>query len=178
MAQWLDAQLMVPENDAPNREFYSQQSGGQLKLPKCNDCDMMHYPPRTYCPDCRSSNLTYQAVSGKGTIHSYFILSEPIHPAFHPYPGTSIALIELDEQKGVSKGGDRTVQPAEFRALRLVGNIVKADGSFEDAGNVAVNKRVQVNLIDMGDGMALPQWQLSDEAPDGEPWQVTAPGAW
>ena len=50
MAEWLNADLMIPENDAPNREFFEQQGGGQLKLPKCNDCDMMHYPPRTMCP--------------------------------------------------------------------------------------------------------------------------------
>ena len=72
-------------------------------------------------------------------------------------------------------GGDRTKQPAEYRALRLVGNIVKEDGSFEHPDEVAVNKRVQAKIIDLGDGMGLPQWQLSEEAPDGEPWQITAP---
>ena len=178
MAEWLNADLMIPENDAPNREFYEQQAGGQLRLPNCAECDMMHYPPRTYCPDCRGSDLSYEAVSGKGTIHSYFILSEPVHPAFLPHANAPIALIELDEQKGMSKGGDRAVQPAEHRALRIVGNIVKADGSFEDPGNVAINKRVEVNLIDLGDGLALPQWTLSDEPSAGEEWQINAPGAW
>ena len=174
MAQWLNAQIAIPENDAPNREYFEQQggSGGQLKLPKCNSCGMFSYPPRTFCPDCRAQDWSYEALSGKGTIHSYFILSQPIHPAFHPHPDTPIALIELDEQKGVSKGGDRSKQPAEFRALRLVGNIVKEDGSFEDPANVAINKRVQVKIIDLGDGMGLPQWTLSDEAPAGDTWQV------
>jgi len=179
MAEWLDADLVIPENDAPNREFFEQQGGGQLKLPKCNDCEMLHYPPRTMCPDCRSTDISYQAVSGKGTIHTYVILSEPIHPAFHPYPNTPIALIELDEQCGVSGGnGDRSKQPAADRALRLVGNIVRDDGSFEHPGEVAVNKRVQVKIIDLGDGLGLPQWQLSDEPPADEPWQISAPGAW
>ena len=172
MAQWLNAELMIPPNDAPNKEFYEAQSGGTLKLPKCNDCDMMMYPIRTMCPDCRSKDIGYQEVSGKGTIHSYYILSQPIHPAFHPHPNTSIALIELDEQKGVGGGGDRTVQPNEFRALRLIGNILKDDGSFEDPENVAINKRVQVKIVDMGDGMGLPQWTLSGEPSDGTEWQV------
>ena len=175
MAEWLNAQLSIPENDQPHKEWFAQQSGGQLKLPKCGECGMMHYPPRTFCPDCRGSDLSYEAVSGKGTIHSYFILSEPIHPAFQPHPNTTIALIELDEQQGVSKGGDRTRQPAADRALRIVGNIVQEDGSFEDAANVAINKRVEVRMIDLGDGMALPQWKLS-----GEPNRrrgVAGPGA-
>jgi uncharacterized OB-fold protein len=111
-------------------------------------------------------------VSGKGTIHSYFILSEPIHPAFHPHPDTPVVLVELDEQRGVSKGGDRTVQPAEYRALRLVGNIVTADGSFEDPDNVAINKRVKLHMMDLGEGWGLPEWELSDEPSEGQEWQV------
>ena len=175
MAEWLGAQLIIPENDHHNRQYFQEQAGGQLRLPKCTQCQMMHYPPRTMCPDCRNKEFEYQTVSGKGTIHSYYILSQPIHAAFQPYPNTPIALIELDEQKGVSVGGDRSKQPAEFRALRMVGNIVKADGSFEDPENVAINKRVQVKIIDLGDGMGLPQWQISDEPPAGPLWQV--PGA-
>lgn len=172
MPKWLNAELIIPENDPENRSFYEAQAGGTLKLPHCKSCDMLMYPVRPMCSDCRSTDIDYKEVSGKGTIHSYFVLSQPIHPAFHPYPNTPIVLVELDEQKGVSKGGDRSKQPAEFRALRLIGNVLKEDGSFEDPANVAVNKRVKLKMIDMGDGMALPQWTLSDEAPAGPLWQV------
>ncbi len=172
MASWLDAEILIPENDAPNREYFEQQSEGQLKLPRCTNCRMFVYPVRTMCPDCRGNEFAYEALSGKGTIHTYFVLSQPIHPAFHPYPDTPVALIELDEQRGVGGSGDRSVQPVEQRAIRMVGNIVKADGSFEDPANVAINKRVEVKIIDLGDGMGLPQWQLSDEPPAGPEWQV------
>ena len=133
---------------------------------------MFIYPPRTLCPDCRASEFRYEALSGKGTIHSYFVLSQPIQSAFIPHADAVIALIELDEQRGVSGSGDRSKQPNEYRAIRIVGNIVKADGSFEAPSNVAVNRRVQVKIIDLGDGMGLPQWQLSDEPPAGPLWQV------
>ena len=172
MAQWLNAQIVIPENDQPNRRYFEEQGHGELRLPHCADCDMMHYPIRTMCPECRSMNIDYKAVSGKGTIHSYFILSEPIHPAFHPHPDTPIVLIELDEQRGVGKAGDRTIQPNEFRALRLVGNIVKGDGSFEDPNKVAVNKRVKLHMVDVGDGWGLPQWELSGEPSEGPEWEV------
>jgi uncharacterized OB-fold protein len=172
MASWLNAELFIPQNDAPNRQWFEEQSGGVLRLPKCNACGMFSYPPRTLCSDCRADDFTYEDLSGKGTIHSYIVLTEPIHPAFHPHPNAVIALIELDEQKGVSVGGDRTKQPAEHRALRIVGNIVKDDGSFEDPASVAINKRVEVRMIDLGDGMGLPQWKLSGESSDGQEWQV------
>ena len=41
--------------------------------------------------------------------------------------------------------------------------------------NVAIGKRVQVKMIDLGDGWALPQWQLSDEPPEHDPWQAPGP---
>jgi uncharacterized OB-fold protein len=172
MAKWLEAEVVVPDNDHENRKFFQEQAGGQLRLPHCKSCDMMHYPIRPMCPDCRSTDIDFKTVSGKGTIHSYFVLTEPIHPSFYPHRDAPIALIELDEQRGVSKGGDRTIQPAEFRALRLVGNILKADGSFEDVAQVAIGKRVQVKIVDLGDGFGLPQWTLSSEAPEGRVWQV------
>jgi uncharacterized OB-fold protein len=175
MAEWLGAQLNIPENDAPNREYYQQQGGGQLRLPKCTNCGMYAYPARPMCQDCRNQEFEYETLSGKGTIHSYYILTEPISAAFGPYPRTVIALIELDEGRGMNVGGDRTIQPAENRAVRMVGNILKADGSFEEPANVGVNKRVKLHMIDMGDGMGLPQWELSDEAPEGEVWQVPGP---
>ena len=172
MPQWLNAQLVIPENDEPNRRWFEEQAGGQLRLPKCTGCGMFQYPARPMCSDCRNQQFEYETVSGKGTIHSYYVLTEPIGAAFQPYPRTVIALIELDEQRGVSKGGDRTIQPAEGRAIRMVGNIVKADGSFEAPENVGVNKRVRVQIVDLGDGMGLPQWELSDEPPEGEVWQL------
>ena len=58
---------------------------------------------------------------------------------------------------------------------RIGGNIVQEDGSFEDPSNVAINKRVEVRMIDLGDGMALPQWKLSGEPSADEKWQVPAP---
>lgn len=172
MAQWLNAQVVIPENDAPNREYFQQQGAGQLRLPRCTNCRMLLYPARPMCPDCRNQQFEYETLSGKGTIHSYFVLTEPIHPAFYPHPNTPVALIELDEQRGVGYGGDRRIQPNQFRAIRMVGNVLRSDGSFEDPDRVAINKRVRLHMVDMGDGMGLPQWELSGEPSEGREWQV------
>ena len=163
MPEYLGAQVMIPENDAPNREFFQQQASGRLHLRKCNDCNLLIYPTRTMCPDCRGSDFTWEAVSGKGTVYSYYIIPAPTHPAFIEFAPYPVVLIELDEQRGT---------PSEHRALRLVGNVVKEDGSFEDGENIAINKRVEVTMVDLGDGMALPQWKLSGEPSEGEEWQI------
>ena len=44
--------------------------------------------------------------------------------------------------------------------------------SFEDPENVAINKRVQLHMMDLGDGWGLPEWELADEPSEGAEWQV------
>lgn len=41
--------------------------------------------------------------------------------------------------------------------------------------NQAVKVRVEVRVIDLGDGMGLTQWKLSGEPSVAEEWQVPAP---
>jgi len=155
----------IPENDAPHREYLQQCGTGQLSLQKCQDCGFMRYPPGPMCPECQSLNLGWAAVSGKGTIHSYYIVPHAINPAFRDWTPYPVILVELDEQRGV---------PTEHRAIRMVGNLVAADGSAETEANIAIGKRVQVTMVDLGDGMALPQWHLSAEPPEETPWQFPA----
>ena len=41
----------------------------------------------------------------------------------------------------------------------------------EDENNVAIGKRVEVAFLDTEDGLSLPQFKLSDEAPQGQVWR-------
>ena len=165
MAEYLGLKVSIPSNDTQHIDYLQQQSkNGKLTMPVCNDCSLMHYPPSTMCPECHSTNLGWKPVSGKGTVHSYVVIPHAINPAFKntgflPYP---LVLIELDEQRGV---------PTEHRALRMVANIVKDDGNPEVEENLAIGKRVEAKLIELGDGMALPQFKMSNEPPEHTPWQ-------
>ena len=163
MAEYLGAQVLVPENDKPHREYLSEAGQGRLSLQKCGGCELLRYPVRTHCPECRAMEYTWEPVSGKGTIYSYYVVPHPINPAFRNFAPYPVILVELDEQKGV---------PSPDRALRLVGNLVNADDSPAPREDVAIGKRVEVKFIDMGDGWGLPQWQLSGEPDAHEPWQV------
>ena len=166
MASYLGAGVYVPENDQPHREYLEMQASGQLHVQKCSDCGHLRYPVMTACPDCRSLDSEWEGLSGKGAIYSYYMVPHPINPAFREFVPYIVALIELDEVRE---------EYGEGRALRLIGNIVTADGSSEDLNNIAIGKRVQVTMVDLGDGWALPQWQLSDEPPEHEPWQAPGP---
>jgi uncharacterized protein len=37
---------------------------------------------------------------------------------------------------------------------------------------VAIGRRVEVTFLDLADDFALPQFRLSDEDPEHEPWQA------
>jgi hypothetical protein len=54
----------------------------------------------------------------------------------------------------------------------MVANLVKPDLSPEDEKNVAIGKRVGVVFQDLAEHFALPQFTLSDEAPEGRPWRM------
>ena len=162
MPEYRGLRVVIPENDQPHIEYLQEAGQGRLSMQKCADCGYMRYPPGPSCPECQSLNLEWAPVSGKGTIHSYFIVPHAINPAFRDWTPYPVILVELDEQRGF---------PDPDRALRMVANCVAADGSPEVEANLGIGKRVEVFFVDMGDGMALPQFRLSDEPPEGEVWQ-------
>jgi len=152
----------VPEND-PTMLAYLQHAGThRLTLQRCRDCGLLQYPPGTACEHCTCLDFDWAPVSGKGTIYSYEIVTHPIHPAYRdrvPYP---IVLVELDEQRAV---------PAPDYALRVIATLVDAEGRPEHEERVAIGARVEVAFADLGDGLALPLFRLSDEPPEHALWR-------
>ena len=156
-------QLLVPDNDGEWMEFYAQARQHKLVMRKCKACGLMRYPPTHACPWCLDLGWTWQEVSGKGTIHSYELVMHAIQPGFKDATPYAVVLIELDEQRG---------QPTPDEALRIIANLVKPDLTMEAEGTVAIGKRVKVVFQDLADHMALPQFSLSDEPPQGRVWRL------
>ena len=86
-----------------------------------------------------------------------------IQPGFKDATPYVVVLVELDEQKA---------QPNPDESLRIIANLVKPDLTMEAEENVAIGKRVRVVFQDLADHMALPQFALSDEAPQGRVWRL------
>ena len=55
--------------------------------------------------------------------------------------------------------------------LRITANLVNEDMLPEDEENVAIGSRVRVTFLDTEEGLSLPQFTLTDEPPEGEPWR-------
>ena len=166
MAQYLGAEVRIPENDQPHREYLAQQASGRLTVQKCASCGHLMYPVHYACPDCTSLDWTWEPLSGKGTIYSFYVVPHAINPIFKDFVPYPVILVELDEARE-EYGPDR--------ALRVIGNLLDANGTPEKLENCAIGKRVEVTMVDIGDGWALPQWRLSNEPPEHEPWQPAGP---
>lgn len=162
MAEYLGVEVRIAPNDPISREFLEHGGARRFVTQRCRDCGLLQYPPQTACEHCMSSNYEWAELSGRGTIYSYQVVEHPIHPAYRgrvPYP---VVLVELDEQRG---------QPVPEYALRVMATLVDADGNPEREAEVAIGKRVVVDFTDLGDGLGLPVFRLSDEPPEFAPWQ-------
>lgn len=155
-------QLIVPENDGEFLGYYEAARQHQLVVKKCTACGLLRFPPGAGCPWCMSLDWTWQEVSGKGTIYSYEIIVHSIQAGFRDITPYAVVVVELDEQRGV---------PTAQEGIRLIANLVDAQFHPEAEENVAIGKRVEVVFQDLSPEIALPQFTLSNEAPQGPVWR-------
>jgi uncharacterized OB-fold protein len=160
--QYRGMPLIVPDNDSEWKEFYAAARQHRLVMRTCKACGLMRYPPLHACPWCMSLDWSHREVSGRGTILSYEIVAHAIQPGFKEWSPYPVVLVELDEQRG---------QPSTDEGIRMIANLVRAEGRPEAEENVAIGKRVRVVFLDLADHMALPQFTLSDESPAGPVWR-------
>ncbi len=106
---------------------------------------------------------SWREVSGRGTIYSYEIVHHAIQPGFRELTPYAVVLVELDEQRG---------QPTPDESLRIIGNLLRPDLTPEAEAEVAIGKRVRVVFQDLADHLALPQFTLTDEPPQGRVWRL------
>ncbi len=161
--QYRGMTLVVPDNDSEWQEYFAQAGQHRLVMRKCTACGLMRYPPSHACPWCMELGWTWQEVSGRGTIYSYEVVAHAIQPGFKDATPYLVVLVELDEQRG---------RPTADEGLRVIANLVKPDGGFEDETQVAIGKRVRVRFQDLAEHLALPQFTLTDEAPAGRVWRL------
>jgi len=162
-AQYRGMPLIIPDNDSEFAEYFAQARQHRLVMRACAACGLMRYPPTHACPWCMALEWTWREVSGRGTLHSYEVVVHAIQPGFKDATPYVVVLVELDEQRGV---------PSPDEALRIIGNLVKSDGSMEDSREAAIGRRVRVVFHDVADHIALPQFMLTDEAPVGQVWRL------
>ena len=84
----------LPAITPETRHFWEGTRTGELRLQKCDACNHVYFPPRPFCPQCASSDVSVFRASGRATLHSYVIHHRPVPGFVPPY---SIAVVELAE---------------------------------------------------------------------------------
>lgn len=89
-----DDQRARPQPTPETKHFWDGTREGELRLQKCDACSKIYFPPRPFCPQCSSRNVSVFPASGKATLHSYVIHHRKVPGFTPPY---AIAVVELAE---------------------------------------------------------------------------------
>ncbi len=129
----------IPRQGTHTKPFWEGAKEGKLMLPRCQDCNRVHWYPRHICPNCHSMNLEWIQGSGEGTIYAFAVQ----HLAFGPWAKEApyvTAYIDLKE-------GDRMVT-----ILRGVDPLKPED--------IEVGAPVQVEFEQANDDTFVPFWRV------------------
>lgn len=83
-----------PKPTPVTQPFWDGTKAGELRIQHCDDCGEHVFYPRSGCPYCASTALSWVTASGDATLDSYVI-------SHHPAPGFEapyvIAIVKLAE---------------------------------------------------------------------------------
>jgi uncharacterized OB-fold protein len=95
-------------------------------------------PPSPFCPKCRSQELDWPELSGRGTVFTYTIVHHPVMPALSESVPYAVAAVDLEGAGGV----------------RLLGNLVEVD---TDA--IRVGMAVDLVWADIRERLSVPRFR-------------------
>ena len=125
-------------NDAATAPYWEAAARHELALPRCDGCGLVFFPPRELCPGCWGVNMSWQTMSGRGTVWTFTEVHVPFYDDTWaddvPYV---VAVIELDE------------------GPRLLANLVEPD-----MDRLVIGDRVEATFEDRSEGLSLPMFRL------------------
>jgi uncharacterized OB-fold protein len=163
--EYLGMKLVLGDHDPENRDFFAWCGRHELRLQRWKSNGLMSYPPGTACPWDGTPEFEWEPIEGRGSVMSYSEVHHAIMPMFKEHLPYLLLRVELDTQRG---------QPTEHEAIRFLGNLVMPDGAFaphEVVEQVGIGSRVRVVYVDVGEGLAIPQWTLDEAAAQPTPWR-------
>ncbi len=77
--------------------FFAAAREGRLVVQRCAACGALRFPAREICSACLATEVTWQAVSGRGTIFSYNVMHQIYHPGFAAAVPYAVVIVKLEE---------------------------------------------------------------------------------
>ena len=131
-----------PAMDGMGKEFWEATQRHELLVQRCNSCARFRWGPEWICHRCRSLDLGYERVSGRGRIYSWERIWHPTNAKLEAAVPYIIVLVELPDADDV----------------RMIGNLI---GDPEQ--EVPIGAEVEAVFEDHDEGeepYTLVQWRL------------------
>ena len=79
------SQRPVPVPDEASAPFFEGAARGELMLQRCRSCGAFMWPVRARCVECFSSDVEWEAASGRAELYSFVVVHQR-YPGFEePY---------------------------------------------------------------------------------------------
>lgn len=128
--------LPTPVVEPTTEPFWDAVKRGVLGAQRCVSCSTLRFPPQPMCPQCHSLGAEWAQLSGRGTVFSYIVSRQAIHPALVDRVPFATVIVELDE------------------GVRMVSNLVDVDPD-----TIQIGMPVRFVAVELDDGTWLPQFE-------------------
>ena len=128
----------LPAPDPLTQFYWDGANEQKLMILRCQDCGHYIHYPRPVCNGCLSINLAPEQVSGRGTLYTYTLPMQPIHPYFIARVPYVYAVIELPEEEN----------------LKVVANVIDCPEE-----KLRVGMPLEVVFEEVAPGVTLPQFR-------------------
>lgn len=136
--RWFPDGMPQPMADKEALPWWRAAAEHRLLVQRCTQCSNLRLPPAPICPECRSDDLDWQEVSGRGEVYTFTIIHRPV-AANQELPFV-VAVIELEGAQGV----------------RLISNLVDTPHD-----QLAIGMPVEVVWEDMSADLTLPRFRAA-----------------
>ena len=89
--------LPLPSASEEAQPFFDALKERRLVFQRCTACDAHSYPPRAMCPSCGAMAFEWVESKGFGSVFSYVVTHQAVHPALRGHTPFATVEIELDE---------------------------------------------------------------------------------
>lgn len=88
----------LPHPDDPMvAEYFEHCAAGKLCFQRCTGCHTWRHVPRIQCAQCGSPDWEWAESSGRGTLFSWTVCHQAMHPGFADEVPYAVAVVELEE---------------------------------------------------------------------------------
>ena len=103
--------IPVPEVDGLSTQYWEGAHKGELWVQRCNACKGWQWGPEWMCQHCRSFDMGWEKIEGKGRIYSWERAWHPVHPALKGHGPYIIVLVELPQYGNIRMIGNLLGDP-------------------------------------------------------------------